>query len=171
MRQVAGEPEQLELEREDERIERRPPVAGLHLVEEVEEAREGDKGPVVPLLLREELQHGLEADEADRQTIVAVARGAVRTDQLDARDRLQLPPPLVEDELDVAHRLQPAAETGLCAADPLRDRADPAAIERVQVQHPVGLTEAHGAEDDRLRLVGSTGHGRSVEAGSAGKIA
>ena len=39
VRQVAGEPEQLELERERERIERRRGVAGGGLVEHVEEAR------------------------------------------------------------------------------------------------------------------------------------
>ena len=63
MREEAGEPEELELEREDEGVERWP-AAGLRLalVEGVEEPRQREERAVVLLLLREEPQHRLEPD-------------------------------------------------------------------------------------------------------------
>ena len=58
----------------------------------------------------------------------------------------------------MAERLEPRAEARLRPADPLRNGSDSAAIERVEVQHPIGLTKAERAQDDRLGLVRSPGH-------------
>ena len=79
----------------------------------------------------------------------------MRAQELDAGDRLELPRSLVQHQLDVRERLEPRAEARLRLADALRDRADPAALGGVEVQDPVGLREAHRAEDDRLGLVGA----------------
>ena len=111
MRQVAGEPEQLELEGEAERVERRPggrQASGL--VQEVEEAGQRAEGPRIRLLLGEEPQHRLRPDEPDREPVGVLARRAVRPDQVDARHRLQLAAALVEEQLDVAERLEPRPE-------------------------------------------------------------
>ena len=61
-------------------------------------------------------------------------------------------------------RLQARAEAGLRLAHALRDRADAALVERVQVEHPVGLAEPHRAQDDRLASWSAAGHGPSVRA-------
>ena len=66
MRQEPGQPEQLELEREHERVEAGPRSSRwLVLVERVEEARQREERTLVALLLREQAQHRLEADEPD----------------------------------------------------------------------------------------------------------
>ena len=41
------------------------------------------------------------------------------TNEVDTGDRVQLPRALVQDELDVAERLEPSAEARLRPADPL----------------------------------------------------
>ena len=78
-------------------------------------------------------------------------------DQLDAGNRLQLAAPLMEDELDVAERLEPSAEAGRRPADPLCECPDTASVERIEVKYAVGLSEAQRAQDDRLGFVGAAG--------------
>src|ERR671928_2226306 len=86
----------------------------------------------------------------------------MRADEVDRRHRLELAAPLVEDRLDVRERLEPCTETRLRPPDPLRHRADAAALERVEVEHAVGLAEAERAQDDRFGLVrAAAGHGGS----------
>ena len=68
VRQVAREPEQFQLERKAKRIELGARRTAVRLVEEIEEAGDRHEDAVVSLLLREEVQHGLGADEADRGT-------------------------------------------------------------------------------------------------------
>jgi len=88
--QVPGEPEQLQLEGEDERIGSRAARAGLELVEEVEEACQRPERALVRLLLREEAQHRLGADEAGIQAIRVLTGGMVRAEELRTGDRLEL---------------------------------------------------------------------------------
>jgi hypothetical protein len=82
----------------------------------------------------------------------------VRLDQVDAGDRLQLAGALMQEQLDVAQRLEPGAEARLRPADALCDCPDATTVERVEMQYPVGLAESEGAQDDSLRLVGPSGH-------------
>src|SRR4051794_12454145 len=152
MRQVAGEPEQLQLERQRERIECGPLCCMRCRVERIEETRESGEGALVRLLLAEEPQHRLGADQADAQAVVVLARVVVRLDQLDARDRLQVAVALVKQDLDVAERLEPGTEPGLRLPDALRDGADPPAVEAVEVEDAVGLPQPHRPQDDRLGL-------------------
>ena len=72
------------------------------------------------------------------------------------------PEPWCSIELDVRERLEPRAEARLRLADALRDRADAAAVERVEVEDAVGLAEADRAQHDGLGLVGAAGHVRPV---------
>ena len=67
MRQVAGEPEQLELEGEHKRIEGRALGAFRQLVEEVEEARDRGEGALAGLLLAEAAEHRLQPDQTHRE--------------------------------------------------------------------------------------------------------
>jgi len=77
MRQVAREPEQLELEREPERVERRPRTAVRRVVEKIEEARHRGERALVRLLLTEEAQHRLGADHPDGKAVVVLPCAAV----------------------------------------------------------------------------------------------
>ena len=131
----------------------RPRAAGGNRVDRLEEARQRLECALVPLLLDVEPQHRLRADEADREPIRILAGRAMRVDERGARDRVQLARALVEEELDVRERLEPRAEARLRLAHALRDRADPAPVERVQVEDAVGLREAERPQDDRLGLV------------------
>ena len=158
VRQVAGDPEELQLEREHERVERRALGARRRLVEQVEEARERGERPLVRLGLAEEAQHRLGADQPHVEAVPVLARRAVGAQQLDAGDRLQLPAALVQHQLNMRQRLEPRAEARLRLADAFRDRADPSAARRVEMQDPVRLGEAERAQHDRLRLVGPSGH-------------
>ena len=110
MRQVAGEPEELQLERDRERVELRLAGAPGDIVGEVEEAGEGVERALVRLLLLEQLQHRLRARERDPEPVRVVAGRLVRADQVDARDRAELATSLVQRELDVAERLEARAE-------------------------------------------------------------
>ncbi len=154
VRDVAGEPQKLELERERERIERRAsPHACRNRVHCREEPRQRLERALVALLLDEEPQHRLGADEPDGEAVRILARRPMRVDERDAGDRVQLARALVEEQLDVRERLEPRAEARLRLAHALRHRADPAAILRVHVEDAVGLPEPERAQDDSLRLV------------------
>src|SRR5205823_9307868 len=125
VRKIAREPEQLELEGEHERVHAaHPPVDRVQSVEQVEEARESAKRPLVRLLLGEESQHRLHPDETHAEAIRVLPCLAVRPDQLRAGDGLELTSTLVEHQLDVAERLEPSSEARLRLSDALRDRAD-----------------------------------------------
>jgi hypothetical protein len=163
MRQVAGEPEELELKREHERLERRlgREVDG-ELVEEVEKARQAVKGLRVWVMLEEEPEHRLEPDLPYGEAVRVGPRGVVRTDEIGAGDSGELSSAFVKEKLDVAQRLQPGAESRLRTAHPLRDRAEAAPVERVEVKNPVGLPESERPEDDRLGLDSARRHVSSV---------
>ena len=167
MRQVARDPEQLELERERERVEGWARRARAGLVQRVEEARQRDERAVVALLLGEEAEHRLGADQPDAQAVGLLANRAVRPYEVDSRHRLELARALVQLQRNVRQRLEPAAEAGLRLPDPLGDGADPAAILRVQVNDPVRLAEPQRAKDDRFGRV-RAGHVSSLESGPAG---
>src|SRR5581483_7376814 len=96
------EPQELELERERERLECRPAAcAEPGDVDEVEEPRQRREGAGVRLRLAEELEHRLRADERDAEARPLLPRLAVRGEELRPGDRLQLARPLVQQELDV----------------------------------------------------------------------
>ena len=139
-------------------------------LEQVEEARERGERALVRLGLAEEAQHRLGADQADVQAIGALADDMMRVQELDAGDRLQLAASLVQQQLDVRERLEPGAETRLRLADALGDRADAAAIGGVEMKDPIGLREAHRAQDDRLRLVRPGSHAVTLETLAAGAV-
>ena len=168
MREVPREPEQLQLEGEDERIERRLGPARLGAVQDVEKPRQRLEGARVPLLLGEEPEHRLEPDQTDGQTVRVLASLAVRPHERGPGHGRQLSAPLVEHQLDVAQRLEPPAETRLRPPDPLRDRPHAPALERVQVQDAVRLAEPQRAQDDRLRLVPAPRHASSVGTATVG---
>src|SRR5215831_4445177 len=168
VRQVAGEPEQLQLEGEDERIETGRPPCRAHRVEEVEKPRERLKGPLVCLLLGEEAQHRLGAHEADAEPVRLLTGLPVGANELRAGHRLELAAALVKHELDVAQGLEAPAEPGLRLPDPLRDRADATALAGVEMEDAIGLAEAKRAQHHRFGLVRAAAHEASVETGQAG---
>ena len=168
MREVPREPEQLQLEGEDERIERRLGPARLGAVQDVEKPRQRLEGARVPLLLDEEPEHRLEPDQTDGQAVRVLASLAVRPHERGPGHGRQLSAPLVEHQLDVAQRLEPPAETRLRPPDPLRDRPHAPALERVQVQDAVRLAEPQRAQDDRLRFVPAPRHASSVGTATVG---
>ncbi len=168
MREVAGEPEELELERERERVERGPlGRAARQLVEQVEEPRQRLERARVPLLLVEQAQHRLGTDEPDAEPVRVLTGACMRADEIDAGDRAQLARALVQLQLDVRERLQPRAEPALRLAHALRDGAHPPSLERVEVQHPIGLAETDRPQHDCLRADGATGHGSTVDTAPA----
>src|SRR5207249_1363604 len=69
VREVAGEPEQLELERERKRVEPRLTGAARNGVRQVEEAGQCPEGSLVRLLLLEQLQHRFGAGEPDAEPV------------------------------------------------------------------------------------------------------
>ena len=75
-----------------------------------------------------------------------VAQAREPGDGLRARDRQQLAAPLVEHQVEAEERLQAPAEPAARPPHALRDRADPAAARRVEVQDAVGLSVADRAE-------------------------
>ena len=161
VRHVAGEPQQLELERKRDRIERSTATrARRNRIHGGEEPRQRLEGALVALLFDEEPQHRLGTDESDRQAVRVLARGPVCVDERDAGDRVELAGSLVEHQLDVRERLEPRAEARLRLSHALRHRADAAALGRVQMEHAVGLAEAERPQHDGLGLV------RAAHAGS-----
>ena len=87
MREEAGEPQELQLEREHERVERGT-FASLRLsvVERVEETGEREERAVVLLFLGVELQHRLEPDESDLEAVAVGADPVVGADERRAGD-------------------------------------------------------------------------------------
>ena len=153
MRQVAREPQELELEGDDERIEGR--LGGehsLHVVEQVEEAGQRVERPSVLVSLEEETEDSLEPDVADRHPVGVGAQAVVRPEEIRAGDGLQLAAALVEHELDVAERLEAGAEPRPRLPSALGDRAHAPTLERVEMEDAIGLAEADRPEHNRLRL-------------------
>src|SRR4051795_1935274 len=164
VREVAREPEQLQLKREDERVERR--LGGqrrLDVVEKVEEARERIEGGRVRVLLDEEAEHSLEADVAHRHAVAVDAPALVGAQKVGAPHCAQLSPPLVQHELDMAKGLEASPEARFRLADTLRDRTHPAALEGVEVEDAIRLGKADRTQYDGLRLEGS-GHAPTLAA-------
>ena len=111
MRRVAGHPQELELEREHDGVERSARAGPRrHVVESVEEAGQRRERLLVRLLLGEEAEHRLEPDHADLEPVRVGTDPVVRADERGARDGLELPTPLVEHELDVGEGLETRAE-------------------------------------------------------------
>ena len=170
VRQVAREPEELELERE-ERAGRAPAAPAAPTSTSSSRSRKrvsawkarGFSSP-----LEEEPQHRLEPDVPDREPVRVRPARVVRADEVRPGDRVQLAAALVQHELDVAERLEPGAEAGPRLARALRDRADAAAVEREEMEDAVGLAVADRAQDDRLRLPRAGGHAASVDTASGG---
>jgi hypothetical protein len=156
VRQVTRKPEQLQLERERERIERRPRKTFGQLIDEVEETSDRSERSGIPLLLGEQTQHRLCADQPDPEAVSHVTRRVVRAHQIDPGNRLELPGPLVQKHVDVRERLETCAEAGLRLPDALRDGTNPTAIKGVQVEHAIRLAEAKRAQDDGLGLIGTS---------------
>jgi hypothetical protein len=71
-------------------------------------------------------------------------------DEIGPANGVQLAAALVQEQLDVAERLETGSEARLRLADALGDRADSSFCERVEVEDAVGLSEANRAEDDGL---------------------
>ena len=108
---VAREPQELQLKAEREWIEpgttsraRRQGIDGR------EESCERLERALVLLLLDEEAQHRLGADQPDREPVGILTRRAVRVDERDASDSLELSRALVQQQLDVRERLETSAE-------------------------------------------------------------
>jgi len=158
VREVAGEPEQLELEAERERVESSaPPQTSRNGVENGQKAGERLERALVPLLLDEEPKHCLGADEADREAVGILPSRTVWVDERGARDRMQLARSLVEKELHVRERLEARTEARLRLPDSLGDRPDSSSVERVHVEDAIRLPEPERPKDDRLGLV-AAGH-------------
>src|SRR4051812_33003373 len=131
-------------------------------IEEVEEARQGCKCPLVCLLLAEQSQHRLGADHPNREAVVVLARLPVRPDELRCGNRLELAAPTMEDEVDVRERLESRAEARHRLSHTLRHRADPAVRLGVEVKHAIGLSEPNRPENDGFCAVRPSGHVRSL---------
>src|SRR5439155_23476990 len=67
----------------------------------------------------------------------------------------------MERDLDMRKRLEARAEARLRLPDALRDGADAAVRERVEVEDAIRLAEPERAQDDGLGLVRTPGHARS----------
>src|SRR5690242_12654030 len=65
---------------------------------------------------------------------------------------------LMQEQLDVAQRLEPGTEAGLRPTDAFRNGADATSVERVEMEHAVGFAEPERAQDDSFRLVRAPGH-------------
>ena len=151
VRQEPGEPEELQLEGEDERVERGPARLRIAGVQSVEEPGQRQEGAVVVLFLGEQLEHGLEPDEAHLEAVRISSDGVVRPYERGAGDRSELTTTPMDGELDVRERLEPAAEAALRPAHPLCDHAQASARVRVDVEDAIRLAERECPEDDRLR--------------------
>ena len=149
MWKVAGQPEKLELEREPERVQLGT-SGDTRLVEQIEEPGEGREDAVVLLLLGEEAEDGLGADEADGEPQRVVADRGVWTNERGTRHRSELAAAMMENELDMGQRLEATPEPRSRLAGTLGDGADATTIMRVQVEDAVGFREAKRAEDDCL---------------------
>ena len=122
----------------------------------------------IRVVLDEEAEHGLEPDRPGPEAGRIQRQALVRADQVDLGHGGELAAPLVKVQRDVAERLEPGADARAGAPGSLRDRTDPSALRREQVEDPVRLAEPQRAQDDGLRPVGPGAHGRSVVRGLAG---
>ena len=158
VRQVAGQPEQLELEREPERIERGSVGRMRRLIEKVEEPRQCGERPLVRLLLAEQPQHRLGADHPDREPVVVLARrrGASRTSCTRSPSGARCAPDGGRARRATAARAARRSATSSFArpSPPRRPGRAPG----VEVKHPVGLSEPDRPENDGLRAVRPSGH-------------
>jgi len=72
--------------------------------------------------------------------------------------RKQVAPAFMQQQVKPEERLQATAEARFRLAGALRDRPDPAAVARVEVEDAVRLAVADAAQDDRLGLDRSSRH-------------
>ena len=113
------------------------------------------EGTWIRVVLEEEPQDCLEPDVADGEPEPVGAARVVRTHEVDTGDGVQLAAALVKDELDVRERLQAASEARRRLARALRDRPDPAPLEREEVENPIRFPVADRPQDNSLRLPGA----------------
>ena len=116
----------------------------------------------IRVVLDEEAEHSLEPDRPGPEAGRIQRQALVRADQVDLGHGGELAAPLVKVQRDLAERLEPGADARAGAPDSLRDRTDPAALRREQMEDPVCLAEPQRAQDDGLRPVGPGAHGCSV---------
>ena len=155
-RRPPREREQLEREREPDRIAPVRRGLGRQLADDLQEAQEAVEQRLVRLVgLREEARHRLDPDERDAEAVDVAAHGLGRVEELDGADRRELPAPAVQDDLDVRQRLQTAADPRLRLANALRHRPDPAALARQQVDDAVGLAVAERPQHHGLDGAGA----------------
>jgi hypothetical protein len=161
VRQVARERQQLQLEGQAE-----PVVLGVRGAlerpgKQLQEPAQALVGPWIRLGLGEQLQHRLRPDLADRQRVAVGPHLLLRADDVGARDGVQLAAALVQDQRGARQRLQPRSEARAGLAHALGDRVHAPPLERVQVQHAVGLREADRSQHHGVGLVASA-HRRPV---------
>ena len=115
MRQIPGEPQELELEGEREWIEHGPVPPSCSrsfwTVQNVEEAHERVERTGILVMLDEQPQNGLEPDVAHRRSVGIARQALMRPEEVDARHGPELAAALVELNVDVAERLEPCPET------------------------------------------------------------
>src|SRR4051794_13015769 len=139
-----------QLEAEGERV---GAAGALRLgVEERELVGEQVVDAAVGLAVPEQAADGVTRPPRGRERLAVLPQPPVPGDRLGRRDGQQVAAALVEDELEAEERLQPSAEARLGAPDALGDRAHPATLWGIEMEDPVGLAVAHGAQDDALGL-------------------
>ena len=106
----------------------------------------------VGVVVVEQARHRVAGARGAVERGAVVAQPRVAGERLRARDREQVAAPLVEHEPQAEERLQPPAEARLRPPDALRDRRQPPALGREQVQDPVRLAVADRPQDDGLGL-------------------
>jgi hypothetical protein len=99
-------------------------------------------------LLGDDVDH-LDHRPGDEHRVEVVAEGMERLDERHLGDRVQVAP-LVQQQVDVAERLEPAPEPALGAPDPLGHGAQLAVVGAEQDHDPVGLPERVAAQHDSL---------------------
>ena len=90
------------------------------------------------------------SDQADGEPVCVVSRRRVGADEGRAGHGRELSAAVMEHELDMRQGLEAAAEAGSCLARALCDRADTAAVRRVEVEDAVGLCVPERAQDNCL---------------------
>ena len=161
VRQVAREPQQLQLEREPERVEhrdRRRPAsrrAGRGTASIASNARAFGSGSTN----RRSIASAPISPTARRCDCSRAAWCERRSST--PGHRVQLARALVQHQLGVRQRLEPGAEARLRLAHALRDRADPSAFAGIDMQDAIRLGKPQRPEHDGLRLV-RPAHARPV---------
>ena len=167
VRQVAGDRQQLELERQPERVERRArPSPGQPSSTSRKRA-----SPANARWFGSGSTNSLSTASAPISPTASrcgsPAHRVVGVDDVGAGDGVQLAPPLVQHQRGVGQRLQPRAEPRRGLAHALGDRVHPPALGGVEVEHPVGLGVPDRAAAPRPR---SCSYAPSIQGGPSAAI-